>query len=242
MSVDLLLSRWCVRVSVPVSLCACLCVFVRLSLTRAQTCVCACVCVCARACMHADAVRVRACTCKALMHAYYVHIHVFVWVCVCVCVRVCVVFPPLHPSDVIIVWEPCGKPVFLHLAPSSLHRLVHSPSVRSRELLVSAMRKAEDGHGPRPDPRKAAGIGGRMSAMQRLELATDFVQVIFGNRALSSEVQRSLAEMAASLSEDMPAPKDCRAMSARSLQAVRTCTSRHTFSKVLKSTLYSAFT
>jgi hypothetical protein len=240
MSVDLLLSRWCVRVSVPVSLCACLCVFVRLSLTRAQTCVYACVCVCARACMHADAVRVRACTCKALMHAYYVHIHVFVWVCVCVCV--CVVFPPLHPSDVIIVWEPCGKPVFLHLAPSSLHRLVHSPSVRSRELLVSAMRKAEDGHGPRPDPRKAAGIGGRMSAMQRLELATDFVQVIFGNRALSSEVQRSLAEMAASLSEDMPAPKDCRAMSARSLQAVRTCTSRHTFSKVLKSTLYSAFT
>ena len=188
MSVDLLLSRWCVRVSVPVSLCACLCVFVRLSLTRAQTCVCACVCVCARACMHADAVRVRACTCKALMHAYYVHIHVLVWVCVCVCV--CVVFPPLHPSDVIIVWEPCGKPVFLHLAPSSLHRLVHSPSVRSRELLVSAMRKAEDGHGPRPDPRKAAGIGGRMSAMQRLELATDFVQVIFGNRALSLATRR----------------------------------------------------
>ena len=123
--------------------------------------------------------------------------------------------------------------------------LVHSPCVcvrpRSRELLVSAMRKDEDGYRPRsgprkaagsvggPDPRKAAGIGGRMSALQRLELATDFVQVIFGNRPVSSEVQRSLEEMAASLSEDMPALKDCRAMSVLSLQAARTCSSRHTF-------------
>jgi hypothetical protein len=124
--------------------------------------------------------------------------------------------------------------------------LVHSPCVcvrpRSRELLVSAMRKDEDGYRPRADPRKAAGIGDRMSALQRLELATDFVQVIFGNRPVSSEVQRSLEEMAASLSEDMPAPKDCRAMSALSLQAARTCSSRrgHILKSTLKSTLYSA--
>jgi len=166
------------------------CICASVSHACANMCVCVRVCVCAR--VHACRCSARACLHVQGLDACILCTYtcVCVGVCVCVCVRVCVVFPPLHPSDVIIVWEPCGKPVFLHLAPSSLHRLVHSPSVRSRELLVSAMRKAEDGHGPRPDPRKAAGIGGRMSAMQRLELATDFVQVIFGNRALSLATRR----------------------------------------------------